>query len=159
MCHTEKKLLFPPRKNRKALRQLESKLLVFLPSFLLQPSHEVLITFLLECIPFISQAKQWNLLIRKVVNFAPPPFCKSACLGQHSAALDQTCKPGATLSPAQETQDRQPANQPKIHRSRSAVQSPGYRTRRENHQTQPSYRQHLKTSLQKIQIPVEKKLK
>ena len=127
MCHTEKQMLFPPSKNRKALRHLESKLLVFLPSFLLQPSHEVLITFLLECIPFISQAKQWNLLIRKVVNFAPPPFCKAACLGQHSAALDQTCKPGATLSPTQEKPDRQPANQPVIHRSGSgsqAVQSP-----------------------------------
>ena len=124
MCQTEKQLLFPPSKNRRALRQLESKLLVFLPSFLLQPSHEVLITFLLECVPFISQAKQWNLLIGKVVNFAPPPFRKAACLGQHSAAPDQTCKPWVTLSTTQAKPDRQPANQPVIHRSGSqAVQS------------------------------------
>ena len=83
MCQTEKQLLFPPSKNRKALRQLESKLLAFLPSFLLHPSHEVLITFLLECVPFISQAKQWNLLIGKVVNFAPPSIsqgCAPTCL-------------------------------------------------------------------------------
>ena len=128
MCRTEKQLLFPVSKNRKVLRQLEAKLLVFLPSFLLHPSHEGLITFLLECVPFISQAKQWNLLIGKVVNFAPPPFRKAvpqpACLGQHSAAPDQTCKPWATLSTTHAKPDRQPANQPVIHRSGSqAVQS------------------------------------
>ena len=73
MCRTtEKQLLFEPSRNRKALRKLESKLLVFLPSFLLQPSHEIMITFVLECIPFISNTKQWNQLIAKLVHFAHP---------------------------------------------------------------------------------------
>jgi len=120
MCRTtEKPLLFEQSRNRKALRKLESKLLVFLPSFLLKPSHEEMITFVLECIPFISQTKQWNHLIAKLVNFALPPVCKPAC-NEHPA--DQPCKPGAKLSPALKTQDKQGC-QPNIHRSSSAAQS------------------------------------
>ena len=56
----------------------------------------------------------------KTCSFCPPPVCKAAC-NQHS--VDQTCKPGAKLSPTLETQDWQPANQPNIHRSSSAFQS------------------------------------
>ena len=115
MCRTEKQLLFHVSKNRKALWQLEAKLLVFLPSFLLRPSHEGLITFLLECVPFISQSKQWNLLIGKVVNFAPPPFRKAvpqpACLGQHSAAPDLQSHLAANIA-SQSAQSGPPPAQP-----------------------------------------------
>ena len=67
MCRTEKQLLFPVNKNRKALRPLAAKLLDFLPSFLINPSQEYLISFVLECHTLIIQRGKWNSLLQKLL--------------------------------------------------------------------------------------------
>ena len=151
MCRTEKQILiFSPNKekNRKALRQLEAKQLYFLPSFLINPSQEYLISFVLQCHTLIIQRGKWNSLLQKLLAFAPPPKnlkvavppplsidqdlqisqagpnCKNVTLP------DQTCTPRDTLSTTQAHPDRQDlqdlrshlaASQPTSHQSIGAA--------------------------------------
>ena len=71
-----------PNKNQniKKLRELENAVLDFLPSFLLEPSITHLMSFVIKIKENISQENKHQILMKKILSFAPPPGPHPVCV-------------------------------------------------------------------------------